>query len=482
MRTWSPQQEAFFHEFQHGTGNIVGIARAGVGKTTTGVHGVTLAPERNILFCAFNKKIAQELESRFGSQYPHVTVKTIHAVGYAIVRKCWEGVRCDFSSARADALAEQVCGAKTPDAIKRLVSKLHTKGREIAPHATVIGDLTDLAMTFELYPDDSWESLGFDMDYVEAKALEAMELAASVRVSTIDGSDMLYLPIRNQWLAKTYDIVVVDEAQDMTVSQLEIAEGVCKGRIVIIGDDRQAIYAFRGADCDSLNRLKEKLDGKVLRLTTTYRCAKAIVREAQRLVPDFEAGDDNPEGEVLYAPLDKLLTMVQPGDFVLSRVNAPLVSLAISMLRAGKRARVAGRDLGAGLTALVRKLKAASIPDLMAKIARWEQREVERMMKAKRPERVDAIHDQAEMLVELARDARGMSDLDARISALFSDDGLGDAGVVTFSSVHRSKGLEANRVFVLESTLRDNNQEELNIQYVAITRAKQTLVWVTGEV
>jgi superfamily I DNA/RNA helicase len=47
--------------------------------------------------------------------------------------------------------------------------------------------------------------------------------------------------------------------------------------------------------------------------------------------------------------------------------------------------------------------------------------------------------------------------------------------------VHRAKGLEANRVFVLEFTLKGGNIEEENIQYVAITRAKQHLTMVYQE-
>ncbi len=45
-------------------------------------------------------------------------------------------------------------------------------------------------------------------------------------------------------------------------------------------------------------------------------------------------------------------------------------------------------------------------------------------------------------------------------------------------SVHRAKGLEWRRVFVLADTLRDDKEEELNIKYVAITRAIDELVWV----
>lgn len=508
-RVWSDQQIAIFNWFETGSNHLVVRARAGTGKTTTITEGVNRAPEQNIVLCAFNKRIAEELTLKVTN--PNATVKTLHSLGFACVRRFRPSVRILNGNERADWLAETVCGPHAPDAIKRLVSKLHSKGREIVPHARVIGDLTSTAEEFECEPDEQWSQCqqcgqprdgrehaadnnfrhdydGFDLEYVESKALAAMELAATDQSRGIDFADMIFLPVRNHWLSKTYDLVVVDEAQDMTTAQLEIAQGICNGRICVVGDDRQAIYKFRGADSESLDRLKAELNADELGLTITYRCGRRIVEEAQALVPDFEAGPNNPDGAITYLNDDPqvLLNTVALGDFVLSRVNAPLVSLAMMFLRNNKRARIAGRDIGAGLKALIRKLSkgraAKSVPELLAKIAVWKEREVDRMLKAKKEDRADAIRDQAEVLISLTDGAKSVADVEARIDALFTDDGLGQAGVITLSSVHRAKGLEANRVFVLASTLRNNDQEELNIAYVAITRAKQELVYVRSRV
>jgi superfamily I DNA/RNA helicase len=266
----------------------------------------------------------------------------------------------------------------------------------------------------------------------------------------------------------------------MTTAQLEIAQGVCRGRICVVGDDRQAIYAFRGADSASLDRLKMELNAVELGLTTTYRCGKSIVREAAALVPDFTAGSNNPEGEVITMLTKKMFAEASTGDFILSRLNAPLVSTAMRLLRAGKRTRIAGRDIGAGLKTLIRKFRARSINELVTRISAWEEKEIKRLTAAKREARIEGVRDQAEMLISLTENAKSVSDVEDRIEALFTDDGLGQAGVITCSSVHRSKGLEANRVFVLRDTLRNHNQEELNIVYVAITRAKATLVMVSN--
>lgn len=486
VTNWSVQQQAIFEFFRTAEGNLIVRARAGTGKTTTIVQAIRYAPERRKLLMAFNKRIQLELGSRI-MDIPEATASTAHSVGFAAVRSAWPGVGMEAKTgARADALALAVCGASTPEPILRLVSKLHTKGREMAPHARTLGELTAIAHQFECEPEAAWEAGGWDLKFVETKALAAMELAATVKpVQTgIDYADQLFLPVRNRWLVPQYDLVVVDEAQDMTVTQLEIAQGVCKGRIVMVGDDRQAIYGFRGADSGSLDRLKAELGASELGLTTTYRCGKKIVELAAQLVPDFTAGPDNPEGQIHHVSTEQLEKLVEHGDFVLSRLNAPLVSIAMSLLRQGRRARIAGRDIGAGLKALVRKLAkgraANSIPMFLAATRAWEEREVLRWTKAEMEAKVDLVRDQAAMLIDLAQSADSVQHVMERIEALFTDDGLGQAGVITCSSVHKAKGLEANRVFVLMDTLyrRGRDQEEENIEYVAITRAKQELFLV----
>jgi superfamily I DNA/RNA helicase len=162
----------------------------------------------------------------------------------------------------------------------------------------------------------------------------------------------------------------------------------------------------------------------------------------------------------------------------------------MQLLRAGKRARVAGKDIGKGLVVLIRKLRGRSVPDLLSKIEAWATREVTRQnaamatatngRKKALQAKIEAIQDQADMLVSLADGAKSVDEVTTRIEALFTDDGLGMAGVITCSSVHRAKGLEADRVFILSETLRETNEEERNIAYVAITRAKKELVWVAS--
>lgn len=484
-RTWSPQQEAIFDWFANGTGNLVVRARAGTGKTTTILEGIGRAHEEKILLCAFNKRIAEELTSKLRN--PAGEAKTLHSVGFAACRRYWTAIRPD--EGRGERIAREVVGAQAPDAMVRLVVQLASRAKGMCPFPAP-GDLAEIAIAHGLEPDEEWEDEGWDVERLEEEALACMERATQ-KDGTVDFDDMVYLPVANRWKAGKWGLVVVDEAQDMNASQILLARSACAdgGRIVVVGDDRQSIYGFRGADSGSIDRLKAELAAVELKLTTTYRCPKSVVALAAALVPDYRAAPTAPEGIVRSVHESRLSLEAEPGDFILSRTNAPLAGVCLKLLREGKRAKVQGREIGKGLVALVKKWKAKSMPDFLERLGRWEEREAKRLHATgnKSAEaRVDFIRDQADTLRALSEGLSGLKELQARIEALFADMSGPDSSVVVCSSVHRAKGLEAPRVFLLDKTFRRTakpgrpppGREEQNIEYVAITRAQAELVWV----
>lgn len=487
-RIWSPQQIAIFDWFKNPARKTAVVrARAGTGKTTTIIEGLNHASETRILLSAFNKRIAEELQQRLTN--PYAEAKTLHGLGFGYIRRNWETVRVDNN--RGKRLAQQASGMGAPDAMIALVAKLAGLGKEMAPINKDLGDLIDIAYAMDVTPDPEWEEEGWSVERIAQFAQKAMILAL-VRDGSIDFSDMLYLPLALKWTRPTYDLVCIDECQDMNAAQIELAIRSCTktGRIIVVGDDRQAIYGFRGADSGSLDRLKETLKAEELPLTITYRCAQKIVGAAQSLVPDYQAAPNALEGEIKTIGANKLPQEAQPGDFVISRKNAPLVRTCLSILRVGKRAKIEGRDLGKHLLAIVRKIKAKSVPDFLKRLEIWEAREVKRLesVKPEIAERKGAeISDTAETLRVLADGVTGLRELEGRIEDLFADDvAAGRGSLVVCSTIHRVKGLEAKRAFILRGTLasgkRAGNKEEQNCEYVAITRAKEELVWVEGEV
>lgn len=492
-RTWSPQQESIFQWFRNPQRKRAVVrARAGTGKTTTIIEGLSHAPERRMLLCAFNKRIADELQRKLNTE--RAEAKTLHGVGFSYVRRNWENVRIDGS--RGKRLALEACGGpSSPDAMVALVAKLAGLGKQMCPDAQDAEDLVDIAVEMDCAPDEDWEDDGWTLNRVCGAAYRAM-LAALENDGTVDFDDMLYLPLRHRWARGKWDLVVVDEAQDMNAAQISLAlKSVTKdGRVIVVGDDRQAIYGFRGADSGSLDRLKREMRAEELPLTIAYRCPRAVVAEAQRLVPDYTAAPAAPEGKVEALPLAQLSAIAKAGDFVLSRKNAPLVRVCLSLLKVGTRAKVEGRDVGKGLLDLVRKMKAKSIPGFLEKLTAWEERQLARIAKMKKEtaeRKKGEVTDQVETLQALAEGLSGVPELETRIEHLFADDAAGNRSTVVCSSIHRSKGLEAPRVFVLKSTLggftpkekkSPPSGEEANLEYVAITRAMDTLVFVEGEI
>ncbi len=485
-RTWSNEQAEIFDWFSEGAPwNLIVRARAGTGKTTTILHGVSLAREPKILLAAFNKSIAKELQSRIARS--NVEAKTLHGLGFQYIRRRSRVTMDDANPwKRASLLVERV-EANAPIPMHRMIRDLHTKARDIDPWIAQEDShdrLYQMAVRFELLPDDDWEDRGWTAERVCKAAHRAMKLAME-RTELIDFADMIFLPLIHEWVTPSYDLVVVDEAQDMTVAQLTLAVGSCRqangGRMCVIGDDRQAIYSFRGADSGSLDRLKEGLDASELGLTTTYRCPKLVVALAAEIVPDYRAADSAPDGEIVTINTDRLLLDVAEGDFVLSRTNAPLVRICMALLREGKRARIKGRDIGKGVMALIRKLGASDVEDIGPLLDVWLAREyakARKMPEEAAAERVEFVLDQAGIVRVLIEDAESMSVVEQRCADLFSDD---ERPSIMCSTVHRAKGLEADNVFLLRKTFRDGTIEEMNLRYVAVTRTKRKLAWVEGD-
>ena len=125
-------------------------------------------------------------------------------------------------------------------------------------------------------------------------------------------------------------------------------------------------------------------------------------------------------------------------------------------------------------------MKAKSVPDFIRRVAAWATRIKTRLLKRKKCEaKLDLIDDQAETLCAIAEGLRSVSEIENRISTLYSDDH--SKKTVVLSTVHKAKGLEWGRVFIVRETfLKQHNLEEENIYYVAITRAMKHLTFIGG--
>mgnify|MGYP000435089262 CR=1 FL=1 len=470
---WTPQQEVVFDWCENGDRSANVIARAGTGKSTTIVHGARYC-EGKTLVAAFNKSAAEELKSRLPAT---VDAKTGHGLGMGLIIQSYGKPTVDENKAKViigDILVEMgrtivedgelVARTAEKNAIAKLVSRAKNTLME-AP-----ADLERLAYMMDLVEDESGRSASLMAD-VTIKALARCLDQKDV----IDFDDMPWIPVKMGLRPQRYDTVLVDEAQDTNACSRTLYEGVMKsrGRFGAVGDDRQAIYAFRGADSTALDLIAKAHNSIILPLTVTFRCGKNIVQHVKHIVPDYEAAPGNEDGVVRVGSAFD----ARPGDFVIARSNAPLVRRCVDLVKAGVPAMVLGRDLQGSAEAMIRRSRASDVRGLESWVVAWSEKEATKLAKKGYDDLAGIIRDKASMLLALCEGAESIAEVSDRVRTIF---GEGDAKTrVVFGTAHRMKGLERDRVFVLESGFRLDAQpgsQESNLYYVACTRALHELV------
>lgn len=452
-----------------------GVIVHNCGKSSTIEEGVNrVQPDHDVLVCAFNRDIAEAMKAR--TRNPRADVRTIHSLGMRFIGRKWRGVEIVRGATRADALTDALVPKSVPKFVRRLISLLHTKVRELSPLDTGEAAVRAIMDEYDLLPDN------YDEDEVLEYVQGICIMAAHDRPRMVDYADMIYLPLTHGLLYPVYDRGFVDETQDLAMPQLEMVLRTVEGPIVLIGDKNQAIYGFRGADIDSIDKLRARLGARSLPLKESYRCAQSIVRHANRLVPDLTAHSSNPEGTVDRMNWTGMLNHVRPGDFIVSRLNAPLVLTVLALWKEGIRARMAGRDLEQGIRDLVGKLskRAHDMQSFRRELDKWESKAVTRSVEHGNQENAHQVRDRGAIVRYLCEESGSIAGISFTVDHLFAED-LPASQVVLCSSIHKIKGQEADRVFVLEDTLyrREWSREEAHCEFVSITRAKHHLTLVT---
>lgn len=479
---WSSYQQDIFNwldlpEKRH----LMVRAGAGCGKTTTIVELykriMAKTPGASVLFLAFNVKIAKELNER------GVPAMTLNSLGF---RTCLKNLRrpaMDENKIRKICMANKTIKPAWRGPIERIVNMLKAY---LVPTTASVNEVLEIIQEFDLCDERP------KPEFLDA--VLAVFRRSVYQTQTLDFADQIAMPCYHQMPVRRYDYVIVDECQDLAPGKLELAARAVGKHFICVGDPQQAIYGFCGADSESMGKIIARFNPMVKTLPVTYRCGKDIVAEAHNfgVAPkDFQAGPDNHDGTVhrgvKYADF---IETVKPRDFVLCRCTAPLMGACFRLLGQGIRARVIGRDIGGKLAKLADKinLRPSDGPDDMAgfcqKARMYEQEECNKLIAAEKNKSADALVDAVAALFTFACNSRTFPEMKAKIEAVFDDTVNPDS--VTLSTIHRAKGLEADNVFCLASNSRKPKnekqaQEERNLWYVMITRAKNNLLFVAPE-
>lgn len=477
----SDYQKRIFEFVETGSGNGRVDAVAGSGKTTTLVECLKKAQGRSI-FVAFNKHIQQTLNDKL-SDNPNAKAQTLHSVGLETL-----GMR---GSAKLNL-------EEGKDKIRKLVkAAMDAKGMPSTQRKQLqdLVELSRLTLT-DATPDKLVEmadllTLEYQVPMIEmvAPIIEQSDAMAHEQ-GLIDYTDMLWLPHKWGLQPQKYDNVFVDEAQDLNAAQLEIALKLTdNGRLLFVGDEKQAIMAFAGADADSWGKIEVAAKTSSLPLSICYRCPSSHIELAQSIVPHIEPAPWAQRGTLQTVPEEAFLDKVREGDMVLCRRYAPLVSYCLTLIGQGRPATIRGRAIGRQLADVARRISKRKFEpgqDFLDLLHAWRAKEEAQLLKRDAPDsQFQHLDDQVACLttcyVKFGR--RRGEELARQIEDLFDENRKG----IGMTSVHRAKGLEAERVWLLDYERlgtpfpKQNEREaeqERNLKYVALTRSKDSLFLV----
>lgn len=485
--TPSVYQKAVYDNLQFGSGNLVIDAVAGSGKSTTIVNALKLIPENfTVLFLAFNKAIVEELSLKIGNQ-PNVTVKTLHSLGASGVMSTFKS-RLDNSKYRTYIY----------DAIKfgSIKPTFELEEEENLDYKQNIVKLVDLCRAYLCNTIQGLNNIAdkYLINVIDNEVEMALNVVSWGKNNTakIDFTDMIFLPNVKKLDMQKFDYVFIDECQDLNTAQRELFLQTLKptGRFIAVGDPRQAIYGFAGADVESFNVLKSLPNTKLLPLSVCYRCDENIINLAKTIVPQIEAKNNAPKGIVNR---EAKLADIQDGDMILCRVTAPLVALCMNYIANNVKAYVKGRDIGLNLINMIKKTNRRETKDVLERLNSELHKIALKVMnrtrctlqEAKQDSLYTSHQDKVQAIEVIANNLKTSQAVINRIENLFKEN---DRSGICLSTIHKAKGLESNNVYIicedkllLKRAMRTEwgAEQEHNLVYVAYTRAKHNLGFVT---
>lgn len=488
---WRPSeyQAAILDAVLNTDDNLIIQACAGSGKTSTlRMICEVIPPCLNTIAVAFNKAIAEE----FKAKLPHyVDSKTLHGVGFSACRRAHpDGITVEYK--KADRLIRQYCDTqrftdKVTWALRRELPRLMSLILATLTDARDEENLRDLAENFAMFVSE--ESFRACLPIINMKRGDQRN---------IDFDDMLDHSIVFNYPIPNYDLVLVDEAQDLNAQQMKIIDKMigASGRVIFVGDRYQAIYGFRGACSSAMDVMKHSYQCTELPLSYCYRCGSSIVTEAQKIVgcevirsPEHQESGLVEEYSKDY--YDEVMYSLEPGDLIVCRTNAPLVEPCLRLIRDGRKAIIRGADIADRLIGIIEMIQRDNritderLEDLKRYLNVWEKEKVGIAIESGRGSLASYYSDLAKTLYHLIVASISIKDLTKQIRSIFSDD---NGSEIYFSTIHRSKGLESRRVIYLgpeqvphPMAVRCGNVEQLrqekNLDYVARTRAKKVLIY-----
>lgn len=484
----SKRQQAIFDTWNDTDNSIVIKAVAGSGKTTVLLQLLEMCKYKT-LFVAFNKSIQEEIQEKITTRgLSQGKAMTIHGLGLAAIKynyKRWK-----------------INNNKNFDIIKRIQEqekKLFKKmsWEDKLKFSYTIMDMNDISRLF-LTDDiseikkhlESMDKMMFEhdqIDYLWQEFLTIREEYLNADTLEIDFNDMIYIPVlKSLTIPVDPAYLMIDECQDLNLAQHKLIQNlISQGSIqkwIAVGDPNQAIYGFSGAFSSSFDMFVQMSEKVVeMPLDICYRCDTRIVEMANKvydvMVPfKSSAGIVNTMSDI---------NLVKEKSMVICRNTKPLIELYFGLLSVGKPAFLKGEDI---MTSIVRFLKPYGKLTVDAARREMEYKLIDLEQDSSEKGRIKIYFfkedmDKFKKFVDyLATPGEIINDLLEDIKKLF----VNKKDAIVLCTIHKSKGLEADIVYILEEGLIPSKfakspeqlKQEMNLKYVARTRAKNEMYFL----
>ena len=363
------QKEAVLHQ----DGPMLVLAGAGSGKTkvlTSRIaylidNGVSPA---NILAITFTNKAAREMKERVinlvGYDANYIQISTFHSLGLKIIKENYEFLGYDKNFIILDS-------DDTLTIVKKLMKELNMNPKFY--NAKQIRNKISSAKN-ELITPEKFNKIEFDSQIVTLYKKYCQKLKQG---NSVDFDDLLILPIKLFEISpnildsyqERYKYLLIDEYQDTNEAQYVFSKMLAAKyrNIFVVGDNDQAIYAFRGANFKNiLNFEKDYPDCKTILLEENYRSTQTILNAANSVIKHnkkrkdknlwsnndigekikyIKTDDEKSEGEFVTKEIKKLVNekKVSYDDIaILYRTNAQSRSIEEAMLKANIPYKIIG--------------------------------------------------------------------------------------------------------------------------------------------
>ena len=468
----------------------------GTGKTTRLLNYAKTfiklgTPIEKIGYFAFTKKAAGEAKERMLDQNPHISEKqlkhfrTLHSLAF------WK-LGMKKSEVMQDEHYEDIGRSLGIEVT------VYSNGEEkpgFVDSDSEYFNIINAARIKEIPIEDEYNTDMYSQDldqnllYILRDELDNYKKSYGLK----DFTDMIEKFIKAE-LCPKYDVVFIDEAQDLSPIQWKMFDVLKKNsnHVILAGDDDQAIYGWAGAD---VKRFQQE-PAKEIILPQSYRVPKLVqhiadnilsrIPDERRIKKEWQARDE--EGSIYFGTSIEDVPLDEGKWLVLARYNDKLIKLKPSL-----------RDRGIYFEYKNRKSYKTRLYEAIQNYTRWTQgsqlslsecRDLFEYFGKEFPEKEERMYDLKEFGYSFTQQWFEVFETEPEDSLYIRDmlqaeEKLSKEARVKLSTIHAAKGGEADNVLLIldnTKTIReaiekspDKEDEENRIWYVGVTRTKQNL-------